>query len=175
MSHNPEGDSERRSRPSASFVPPGRLTEGHANANSISSQAPIYLNDSFNEGGNANSNADDGFGPSGIRQQPEDDQINSEEPVLPLRSQLALQDSFLAQQVRASSYAGGPGADVSGPAAGTQGSALGRFHWTMLMPILYSILLLYMACLAGYFSLSGICFFFLFIMHSYAYYGLRGK
>jgi hypothetical protein len=79
----------------------------------------------------------------------------------------------LAQQVRASSYAGGPGADVSGPAAGTQGSALGRFHWTMLMPILYSILLLYMACLAGYFSLSGICFFVLFILHSYAYYGFR--
>jgi hypothetical protein len=43
----------------------------------------------------------------------------------------------------------------------------------MLMPILYTALLLYMACLAGYFSLSGICFFVLFIMHSYAYYGFR--
>lgn len=45
----------------------------------------------------------------------------------------------------------------------------------MLMPVLYTALLLYMACLAGYFSLSGICFFALFIMHSYAYYGFRGK
>ena len=45
----------------------------------------------------------------------------------------------------------------------------------MLMPFLYSALLLYMACLAGYFSLSGICFFALFIMHSYAHYGFRGK
>jgi len=33
--------------------------------------------------------------------------------------------------------------------------------------------MLYMSCLVGYFTISGLCFFVLFILHSYAYYGYR--
>ena len=111
MSYNPESNSERRSRPTASFVPAGRRTEVPANGN-----APIYLNDSFNEGGNANSNEEDAFSLNGNAQQPADSNNNAEVPPIPVRSQLALHDGYLAQQVRASSYGGGPGADVIGPA-----------------------------------------------------------
>ena len=173
-SHNAENSSQRGARPSASFVPTGRLTEGLVADDQ--SSAPIYMNDSFNEGGNASSPAEDVSGQNGNTMQPGEAQNSAEGAQLPVRAQLALHDSYLAGQVRASSsYAAGPGAEASGPGAGSQGSALGRFHWTMLMPVLYTALLLYMACLAGYFSLSGICFFVLFIMHSYAYYGFRGK
>lgn len=41
------------------------------------------------------------------------------------------------------------------------------------MPSLYTLLLLFMSCISGYFSLSGSIYFILFIMHSFAYYGLR--
>jgi len=50
---------------------------------------------------------------------------------------------------------------------------LGRFHWTLLMPYLYTFLLLMMSCLLGYFTISGGIYFCLFILHSYAYYGYR--
>lgn len=42
----------------------------------------------------------------------------------------------------------------------------------MLIPPLYTAILLFMSFF-GYFSLSGIAFFLLFIMHSFAYYGFR--
>ena len=45
----------------------------------------------------------------------------------------------------------------------------------MVTPYIYTCLLLYMACLAGYFSISGAAYFFLFILHTFAYYGYRGK
>ena len=50
-----------------------------------------------------------------------------------------------------------------------------RFHWTQAMPWLYTTLLLFMSCLSGYFSISGLVFFILFIFHSFAYYAFRCK
>ena len=54
-------------------------------------------------------------------------------------------------------------------------TVLNRFHWTSLMPLLYTLILLFMACLSGFFSISGLVFFSLFLLHSFAYYAFRGK
>lgn len=54
------------------------------------------MNDSFNEGGNATSPADDGLGPNGNGLQPPEAASSAEAAQLPVRSQLALHDSYLA-------------------------------------------------------------------------------
>ena len=81
-------------------------------------------------------------------------------------SPMHLNPTYLQQHARA------PGG-AEGPASPNQ--AVGKFHWTMLMPPLYTFLLLFMSCISGYFTLSGAAYFILFIMHSFAYYGFRGK
>lgn len=52
---------------------------------------------------------------------------------------------------------------------------MNRFYWTSLIPLLYTLILLFMACLSGFFSISGLIFFSLFLLHSFAYYAFRGK
>jgi len=39
----------------------------------------------------------------------------------------------------------------------------------------YTLLLLLMSVIVGYFTVSGAIFFCLFLLHSAAYYGFRGK
>ena len=53
----------------------------------------------------------------------------------------------------------------------------GRFHWASLMPAVYTALLLFLSVLTpgGYFTISGLVFFILFIVHCFAYYGYRSK
>jgi hypothetical protein len=43
------------------------------------------------------------------------------------------------------------------------------------MPLLYTLILLFMACLSGFFSISGLIFFSLFLLHSFAYYAFRAS
>ena len=83
------------------------------------------------------------------------------------REAMHLNPAYLHQQIRASGQAG-DGTD-------RQQSAFGSFHWTQLMPPIYTTLLILMSCLLGYFTVIGGLYFLLFILHSFAYYAFRGK
>lgn len=113
-----------------------------------------YHNDSFNNGRGSSPQA----------------QANTNgapaSPTLNQGSSAHLNPNYLQQQARAASGAEG---------AASPNQAVGKFHWSMLMPPLYTFLLLFMSCISGYFTLSGAAYFILFIMHSFAYYGFRGK
>ena len=52
---------------------------------------------------------------------------------------------------------------------------LGRFHWTILVPYVYSFTLILFSCIVGYFSISGLVLFILFLLHGFAYFMFRGK
>ena len=85
---------------------------------------------------------------------------------------LQMNRHYIQQQVRASAGENGSDGALNNNA---QEKIVPRFHWTMVVPYVYTTLLLYMSTLQGYFSLSGAAFFFLFLLHSYAYYGFRSK
>lgn len=122
-----------------------------------------------------NHGVDDSFSVQNVRPVPLEEQ---EDDHLSQRDRLQLSHAFINQQVQASNYSGGPVAmDAAGAPQGAPAQpqgALNRFHWTQAMPLLYTLLLLFMACLSGFFSISGLVFFFLFVFHSFAYYAFRG-
>jgi hypothetical protein len=75
--------------------------------------------------------------------------------------------AYLNQQTRAAAQAS------NADGQNQPNTVLGRFHWTQMMPTVYSVLLILVSCLLGYFSISGFVFFLLFVLHSAAYYGYR--
>ena len=135
-------------RPTANFM----NLEGDGFHEGGSHDESPYNNDSFNNGSSPSPQA-----PANPHGAP---------AALNQGSSVHLNPNYLQQQARA---AGG----AEGAAAPNQ--AVGKFHWSMLMPPLYTFLLLFMSCISGYFTLSGAAYFILFIMHSFAYYGFRGK
>lgn len=140
----------------------GDIENGQSNL-AVGAQEPAgFGNESFcNDGGGVAGNG--GHGDSfSVRN------MHNEQPTPPQGGTTPLQWPPVGQQPRPGAPGGNGNEGTAAPS-----TVLGSFHWTLLMPYLYTLLLVLVSCVLGHFSVSGAVFFALFILHSFAYYGYR--